>query len=132
MTIAVPFDAIRDGNVEQFVGILVQAAEEQYIHQLETQLINVVRETTEATGAVVDANGKPLTFDHIIDLIETVELRNDEGGGLRMPTIVMNPETRKILETIKPTPQQLERLNAVLESKYDENLRRKKARRLDH
>lgn len=130
MTIAVPFDVIRDGDVERFVGLLIQSADEQYIHQLETQLISVVHDTTEATGAVIDAKGKSLTFDHIIDLIETMDLRNDEDGKLRMPTILMNPETRKILNRIPPTQQQLERLNAVAKSKYDENVQRKKTRRL--
>ena len=126
----VPFDMIRKGDVEGFVTLLITNADEQFIRQLESQFINVVQEVTGATGGVISANGESVGFDHIIDLIDLVDLRTDENGGLRLPTIVMNPETRKTVERLEPTAEQRERLDAVLHRKLDENLRKKKTRRL--
>lgn len=123
------FDIAREGRVEDFINLLISAGEE-YVSQLEQSLVRVLHEVTEATGGVIDAQGEPLTFDHIIELIEKVELASDEDGGLSLPTILMNPETRKKLESKAPTPDQITRLNDVLRMKLEENQRNKRTRRL--
>lgn len=126
----VSFDIIRNGQVEAFVELLIQQANEQFIGGLERQFIRAAQDVTHASGRVIDANGEPLSFDHVIDLVESVEISSDESGALRMPTIMMNPETRKIVERLQPTPEQHDRLNAVLRKKHEENLRNRKTRRI--
>lgn len=127
--VLVPFEVVREGRVEEFVQILIDGSA-QYINQLERSFFQTVTDVTQATGNVLDVKGEMLSFEHIIRMIEGLEIGNDESGNLRLPTLYISPETAKKLATMEPTTEQADRLNAILKQKHEENLRKKKVRRL--
>ena len=43
-------------------------------------LIDSIVRVTELTGNRVDAGGQPLSWDHVIDAVETMDVSFDENG----------------------------------------------------
>lgn len=94
-------------------------------------LYSLLGGVTEATGNVVDAGGA-FSFEHIIESFEHIELTFDEHLRPIMPQIHCQPDTAEKLEAVleSATPQQMERLNAIIKQKRQEHDDRRRTRRL--
>lgn len=77
---------------------------------------------TERTGNVVDAGGKPLSAQAIIEVLEKIHIDCDEDGNLRLPTIVIHP---KQTDALKAAEQEMEG-NPELKKRYEETLEAKR------
>ena len=47
---------------------------------------------TTKTGNVVDAEGKPISYELLLRTLETIQLDFDDNGNPLMPTMVVSPE----------------------------------------
>ena len=128
---AVAFDlnAIRDGDIAHFTLTLRQAAE-GYRDQVAAQVVTKMREMTEAGGISIDAAGRPLSYDMLLDALEQYEFTFAEDGTPIMPQMVMNPATAELLSRLELTPAHVERLENILRQKKAEHDAHKRERRL--
>lgn len=125
-----PFDVIRRGDAEAYIKIIVDASL-QYIAQIEQHFVSVFTEVTNASGNAVDVENAELSFDHLIQAVEGMELGIDEDTGeLSLPSLVMHPTMRTRLEALQPTPEQIERFAAIVEEKRRKFEQGKKVRRI--
>ncbi len=122
-------DVIRYSQIEEFISILAEISRH---HQdvLERELVRTVTDVCDATGNVIDAQGRPLTFDLILELVEKLEIRFDEAGMMSKPVIMMHPDNAERLRQNPPTPEQLQQLNEILRRKRAEQDAQKRTRRL--
>jgi hypothetical protein len=128
---AVAFDlnAIRDGDIAHFTLTLRQAAE-GYRDQVAAQVVTKMREMTEAGGQSIDAAGRPLSYDMLLDALEKYEFTFAEDGTPIMPQMVMNPATAELLSRLELTAAHVERLENMLRQKKAEHDAHKRERRL--
>src|SRR5690349_16808507 len=63
---------VRNGNLEPLTVQADRAADE-YARQLVKHFVSTMDKVTEATGNVVDAGGKPMTFDKFYEMLDQME-----------------------------------------------------------
>ena len=123
-------NAVREGDYEKLYAELDQASE-SLAEQLVGLLVENLNKVTEGTGNVVDAGGKPLSFDVIYEALEKVEFSIDENDELVMPQVLMGPDQYGKVKDLPPlTPQQQRMLDELKERKREEALARRRRRRL--
>lgn len=125
----IPWDSIRDGNIQDYVRFLIEIAESQR-KSLARQFFKNMSEITDITGMTIDAKGQPLTFDMILDLIEKTEFGFDESGNPQYPTLVIPPVLFERLRQLTPTPEQEKRRERIIEEKRAKFNASKRTRRL--
>lgn len=87
-------------------------------------------EITNATGNVVRADGQPISWDLISDMLEKMPLDFDEQGNPLMPTMYASPEGAAQAREMTPTPEQQLRRSEIIERKRAEFYAQKRTRRL--
>lgn len=122
-------DAIRHTNIEEHTAFLTRLAEAN-IASLAPQVFKGIEEITNATGNVVNAGGKPFSWDHFNDVIEKMSLEFDDDGNPLLPTMVVHPNQFEKIKSIEPTPEQLSRKSEIIERKRAEFYAQKRTRRL--
>lgn len=128
-TLSIPFDVIRNTDIDQFTTLLYDFAE-AHRHELGGAFVRTMMEVTEATGNTINAEGRPLSFDMINDAIELIDISFDEQGKPNLPSIMVGPEMSKRLMAIEPTPEQLQRYREILQRKKEAFDAQKRTRRL--
>lgn len=128
-TLSIPFDVIRNTDIDQFTELLYDFAE-AHRHEIGGAFVRTMMEVTEATGNSINAEGRPLSFDMINDAIEMIDISFDERGNPNVPTIVVHPDMAKKLMAIEPTPEQLQRQAEILQRKKAAFDAQKRTRRL--
>jgi hypothetical protein len=121
-------DIVRDTDIEEFLPIILKVVDE-YVSAMGSTFANIARDITDATGNTIDAGGRPLSWDLIIDGLEQKEIAFDKDGRMN-ETLVMNPKTAALLASIEMTPAQTARLERVLQKKRDEWDAKQRTRRL--
>ena len=104
---------------------IVQRADEmadQMIGKIVPGMFATLREATDEVGSVVDAKGKPFSFEVFLEAIEKVQIDFDEKTGqARLPTMVVDPKlgehVRKLLPDWEQNDEYKRRMNEVLERK---------------
>ena len=127
--ITIHADVIRETDVESFVAALVELAA-KYEEAMGTTLVRTLTDVTEAVGNVVDAQGLPLSWDHLLDALEMTEFTFDEDGRLHVKQFLMNAETDKQLRAIEMTPEQRQRHEELIRTKKEQWDAQKRTRRL--
>jgi hypothetical protein len=102
------------------------------IDETHRMLYQTLDKVTAMTGNVVNAEGKPLNADMILDMIEKVEMTFDENGEPIKKTFVAGTDLFKKLSNIKFTPAQEERHKQIIERKKKEYNAKKRHRRLSY
>lgn len=110
------WDSIRNSNLDDYVIFLFKLSESQR-KGLARFFFKNITEITDATGNTINAMGKPLTYDMILDLFEKIEIGFDDTGKPLFPTLVMPPQMIEGLKKIKPTPKQIQREKQIIEEK---------------
>jgi hypothetical protein len=122
-------DDIIEGRLDDLFASLDQAAE-QYAEQFGKQFYEFMSRVTDATGNVVDAKDRPF-FDSIYEMFEKIDLQFDAEGRIQQE-LHLNPadveKWKKGWEAL--TPQQHERLNALIDRKRQEFNARRRDRRI--
>jgi hypothetical protein len=114
---ALHIDAIRETDVEAFITAICGVAE-QYAAAMGATLLRTAEDITDATGNTIDAGGRPLSWDLILDAYEGTEIAFDDDG---QPTtqLVMNPNTAMLLRAMEKTPEQERRYQEIMQRKKD-------------
>ena len=114
---AIPIDAIRESDVDAFIMAICGVAE-QYAAAMGATLLRTAEDITDATGNTIDAGGRPLSWDLILDAYEGTEIAFDDDG---QPTtqLVMNPRTAMLLQAMEKTPEQERRYQEIMQRKKD-------------
>lgn len=123
----IKLDAFHNTDAEQFAESLYNLIEAVHSQQ-KKYLFEVVGKTTEAVGNVVDAGGKNF-WEAYIEMLETLDMTFDEEGKHNYQ-MYMHPETAKKIEKNPPTPEQLERIEKLMESKRRDYHARKRSRKI--
>ena len=87
-------------------------------------------EICDETGQSVDAEGRPLSWDLIIEGFETIDIDFDEEGNPMLPTIVSSPQMQAALGQIERSDEQKERFDKLIEKKRAAWRERESDRRL--
>jgi hypothetical protein len=114
---ALHIDAIRETDVEAFITAICGVAE-QYAAAKGATLLRTAEDITDATGNAIDAGGRPLSWDLILDGLEMTEVAFDDDG---QPTtqIVASPKTVALMQAIEKTPEQERRYQEIMQRKKD-------------
>jgi hypothetical protein len=84
----------------------------------------VINNVIEESGNVVHAGGEPLTIDHLLGVIEQMQISFDPDGNPRIPSIIANPETgsrvKQILAEAEQDAEARARLQQIIENKRRE------------
>lgn len=103
-----------------FIENIKNVAEEIKKQQAEL-VFNKLSEVTNETGNVVDAKGKPFTFELFMELLEKIEIDFDDQGKPSMPMLVVSPELgiklKDLLPKWKANPEYTKRFQEVIEKK---------------
>ena len=88
-------------------------------------------EICKSVGTAVDCQGKPMTWDLFLDVLDRMEIEFDENGRPSIPTYLGgSPESIKALRSQPFTQAHQERLDAILQRNREEHDARKRHRRL--
>jgi hypothetical protein len=123
-----PQDMI-DGKLDNLLSSLDEAAKE-YSDQFGKHFYEELSRVTEATGNVVDARGRPF-FDSLYEMYEKVDLHFDDEGRI-VQELHLNPANVEKWQKgwAEMTPEQHEKLAALVERKRQEFDARRRNRRL--
>ena len=127
--LVIDLNVIRDTDAERFSEIVAGLAMD-YLDTIGATFVETVQEITEATGMTIDAGGRPLSWDLILDGLEQKEIAFDSDGRISGETIIMNPRTAQALTETQMTPEQEMRLNDILQRKKDDWNAQQRSRRL--
>jgi len=94
----------------------------------------VLHETTEETGNVVDANGQPMSIDLFLDTVSKISISFDKFGNPQMPTMVIHPSQseiyRKLIEDAEHDEGAKKRMEAIIAEKKKEYYAEQASRKL--
>lgn len=122
------FETILATDVDAWIAMLDEQGDKG-AEQLERQFFEFMNKVTEDAGQVVDAGGRPLSHDLILDMFEKLQVDFDEDGNPEMPMIVLQPKAFEKLG--EPTPEQLKRRDEIIERKRREFAARRRVRKLE-
>jgi hypothetical protein len=109
----------------------ITAAADSGLDSFMPQFFQQLSDVCDAAGQTISAEGRPLSHDLLLDLIEGVEIDFSEDGEPRMPTLVMHPDMAEKLRALPPpTPEQEARHRDIVERKLEEYRARGRTRRL--
>lgn len=126
-----PFDAVESVDTDEWASMVDKAATDA-VNQLMPQIFAHMSAICDEAGQTIDAGGKPLSIDLILDMLEKMRIDFDESGAPQMPTMVVHPSAAEKLAQLPPqTPAQLERHKKIMESKKREFDASRRVRKLD-
>lgn len=91
------FDEVPDLTPEKIKAMLDAVAEDG-ARQMSQSIFKEIEEATRQVGNTVDAQGKPLTKELFLELLDKVETEFTQDGQWIPPSIVMNPDVWKANE----------------------------------
>jgi len=92
--------------------------------------IERLNEICKESGQVCDNQGRPFTFETLLNLLESIDIDFNEQGQPQMPTIMAGPSIIEKVKDLKPTHEQDEKYNEIISRKYIEWRDRESNRRL--
>jgi len=122
-------DDLEEKGLRAVLDAIEQVATEM-ANQQTKQFIKRLDEITRESGQVYDNQGRPFTFDTILDLLETLDIDFDKHGQPSMPTIMAGSQIINKAKNLEPTNEQNKRYNEILGRKYSEWRDRESNRRL--
>ncbi len=126
---SISLDSIHNGKISDYTIFLYEISESQR-KSLARNIFKNISQITDVTGQSIDAKGKPLSIDMILDLLEKVEFGFDDDGKPQFPTLIMPPHIIDKLNNLKPTPEQEQRRIKIIEEKRARFNASKRTRRL--
>ena len=123
------WDSIHNGKINDYTLFLLDIYESQR-KSLARHFFKNISEITDATGNVVHANGRPLTVDLFLDLLEKLEFGFDDDGNPQYPTLFGHPDAIERLKKLKFTPEQEQRQKRIIEEQRARFNASKRTRRL--
>ena len=92
-------------------------------------------ETIEKAGRVCDAEGKPISPEAILEMLEKIDMDFSDGKEFKLPTLIVSPQlaerATEAKDALENDPLYRNRLDEVLSRKREEWLAREANRKLD-
>ena len=110
---------IVNSNFEALVLNLDDAAD-QGLKSLMPQVFAYLSRVCAATGNVIDGGGQPISFDHVLDMLDKIQIDFDKAGNPQMPTMVLSPDLFEKLRMRPPTQEQIKRRDEIIKRKREE------------
>lgn len=76
-----------------------------------------LEEVCDEAGQTFDAEGHPLSFELLTELLSTMDIDFDEKGAPLLPTLMSSPRAREMFTKMEITDEQEERFEKVIEEK---------------
>lgn len=100
----------------------IDQAAEELTKQMTRSFFQKINEVTERVGNTVDAKGKPLNQESLLQFLERLDLPFDQDGNLIPPYIIMHPS---LWEAKKDEFKEWES-DVTFKVKYEEIIKRKR------
>jgi hypothetical protein len=119
-----------DGDRGEFYAA-VDAAAETMTAAIMQGVVAGLDQTLEAAGQTIDAAGRPLSWDLVLDAFESMEWTFDDQGRPEPKQIIAGPEAAaKFAALPPPTPEQEARYDEMMARKRSEDIARRGTRKL--
>jgi hypothetical protein len=105
-------------------------ASEAGLRKTMPKLFEYVERVCEASGNTINANGQPLSYDLIIQMLDTMDMSFDEDGNSNAMLIVHPTMAEKIGNLPPPTEEQSKAWAKMIERKRQEYNKSRRGRRL--
>lgn len=115
----------RDEIIEKGVNAFdsrIDTMSEEFMNQLSQSFFKKMHEVTETTGNIINANGRSISPEVILEALEKVTIDFDEFGNPLLPALILHPEA---LEKIKDKIPKWE-TDPNLQRKHRELIERKR------
>lgn len=90
-------------SIAEFMTRVVDRVADKMLAQIMPSIFATVKQATDAVGNVVDAGGKPFSFDLFLQSLEKMWIDFDEETGKpKLPTIVVSPELGERVREMLP------------------------------
>lgn len=117
-------------DVEAWAAMVARAADAALV-EFYDKVFPLVRGALENQGTFRSSAAAP-SWEAYLELIETMQASFDKDGNWTPPKIMAGENAAKAWKSLPPpSPEQLERLNAIVERKRRENLPSRPVRQLD-
>lgn len=127
--IEIKVDDLDQHGHKEVLKVLDEAARDM-ARQQSKNFFERLNQICDETGQVYDNKGQPLTFDSILDLLDSMPIDFDEKGQPIMPSILAGPRVIEKLLKQEPSDEQIKKRNEIIERKYSEWRDRESDRRL--
>ena len=118
---------MRDFGLKQVSEVYDQAAQ-QFARQFDVMMIDTLNAVTTKTGNIVEAGGKPVNADLILQMLETMDLSFSSRGEWEPPTFWGGSAATAAHAMVMADPNFQERLGKLLDRKRNEFRRREAGR----
>jgi len=122
-------EVVRGTDLEQFTLILYQVVE-GCLRQMHGAFYGMVNDITAATGNQFDMEGRPVSVDMILDMLDHLEFDFDDDGNPVPPVLKCGPEIAQRLAELEPSGEQERRLLEIVRQRKAEHDAQKRTRRL--
>ncbi len=117
------------GELDGVVAVLARLAEQE-ARALLGGMFERLNAVTDAAGTTVDADGRPLSHELVLELLETMEIDFDAEGNAEL-ALVGNSDMVRRLQALPPmTPEQEAAFDALMARKRRDFEARQRKRRL--
>jgi len=144
MPIAFDITAVIRGDIDEQIGTAIDASADAALRQIMPKLLDYIGRVSDAFGNRVDADGRPMSHDVLLDFIERVPIEFDEGGAPDLASYmfvqqqIQGGETTvrtfgltELMQSLPPmTETQEGRFADIIERKRQENSARRRHRKL--
>lgn len=123
--------AIAKMDLDDWHRALTEIAEQSAKQQMK-HLLACLNNVSEKTDNVVDAQGAPLSYDLLLDMLEKMDFQvGDDGNPVGLTMIVSQQTFDQLTELGQPTAEQENRLQQIIKSKRGREDAKKRVRKLD-
>ena len=116
-------------GLKEVLKVLDKAAHDM-ARQQSKNFFERLNQICHETGQVYDNKAQPLTFDSILDLLDSMPIDFDEDGQPILPSILAGPRVIEKLLKKEVSDEQIKKQNEIIERKYSEWRDRESDRRL--
>lgn len=127
--VEIKLDDLDQHGIKEVIKVIDKAAQD-IAKQQSKNFFERLNQICDETGQVYDNKGKPLTFDSILDLLDSMPIDFDEDGQPIMPSILAGSRVIEKLIKQEPSDEQIERQKEIIGRKFSEWRDRESNRRL--
>jgi hypothetical protein len=119
----IPLDELAEVGLQQLMNRLDEIAKDIARQQSE-HFFATLSEGSKKAGTTIDAEGKPLTPDLFLKMIETIWIDFSSDGTPKMPTMVISPSNqegvRAMIHQMENSPDLKRRFDEIMVKKREE------------
>jgi hypothetical protein len=94
----IPVDAIKSGDIHKVMAALLPVSD-QVGASMAKSMFDTIEAGVRSVGNEIDAGGKPMTAEVILEMFERIMVDFDENGQPKWPTVVHHPSQNARLLT---------------------------------